>query len=57
MKIEFEDKSYIEAVKSKEPGKVTITIQAKDYTNALKKISNSVEITTEQWQQLIAGVK
>jgi nitrate reductase NapAB chaperone NapD len=57
MKIEFEDKSYIEVSKSKEPGKVIITIQAKDYTNDLKKISNSVEITIEQWQNLVTGIK
>jgi hypothetical protein len=57
MKIVFEDKSYVDIVKSNEPGKIIITIQAKDTTNALKKISNSVDLTLEQWQQLINGVK
>lgn len=57
MKIEFEDKSYIEVNKSIEPGKIIIMIQAKDATNSLKKISNSVEITLAQWQQLINSVK
>lgn len=57
MKIEFEDKSYIEVNKSIEPGKIVIMIQAKDATNSLKKISNSVEITLAQWQQLINGIK
>lgn len=56
-KIQFEDKSYIEVQKSQEPGKVIITIRANDANNLLKKIINSVEITTEQFQQLIAEIK
>lgn len=57
MKIEFEDKSYVEVNKSIEPGKIIITIQAKDAANSLKKISNSVEITSNQWQLLFNSVK
>lgn len=53
MKIEFEDKSYIEVVKSSTPNKVVISIQAKDYENPLKKITNSVEITKEQFQSFL----
>lgn len=56
MKIEFEDKSFVEIRKSNEPGKVLITIQAKDHENPLKKITNCVEITKEQFKQLISDV-
>jgi len=53
MKIDFEDKSYIEIKRSDNPGKVFIIIQAKDATNPLKKITNAVEITEEQLKKLI----
>lgn len=56
MKITFEDKSYIECVKSNNPGKVIITISAKDHTDPLKKITNAVEITTEEFKKLISDV-
>lgn len=56
MKITFEDKSYIECVKSDNPGKVIITISAKDHHDPLKKITNAVEITTEEFKQLISDV-
>jgi hypothetical protein len=56
MKITFEDKSYIECVKSDNPGKVVITISAKDRADPLKKITNAVEITTEEFKQLISDV-
>lgn len=56
MKITFEDKSYIECVKSDNPGKVVITISAKDRTDPLKKITNAVEITTEEFKKLISDV-
>ncbi len=56
MKIEFEDKSYIEISKSKEANKITVTICAKDYMNAQKTIANSVEITKEQLKELIDGL-
>lgn len=54
MKIEFSDKSYIECRKSDHPDKVVITISAKDYENPLKRITNAVEITTEEFKRLIA---
>ena len=56
MKITFEDSSFIEVSKSVD-NKILIIIQAKDYLNPLKKISNAVEITAEQFQQLIAEIK
>ena len=56
MKITFEDKSYIECAKSDNPGKVFITISAKDRSDPLKKITNAVEITTEEFKNLISEV-
>lgn len=56
MKITFTDKSFIECSKSDNPGKIVITISAKDGTDPLKKIVNAVEITTEEFKQLINNV-
>lgn len=56
MKITFEDKSYIECIKSANPGKIIITISAKDHNDPLKKITNAVEITSEEFKKLIADV-
>ena len=56
MKIVFDDKSYVTCYMSDEPGKVIITISAKDRTDPLKKITNAVEITTEEFKKLISDV-
>jgi hypothetical protein len=56
MKIEFADHSYIDCQKSAQPGKIMIIISAKDQTDPLKKIINAVELTAEQFQQLIKDV-
>jgi hypothetical protein len=55
MKIAFDDKSFVECLKT-EGNNIRITISAKDGNNALKKITNSVEITMEQFKQLISEV-
>jgi len=55
MKIEFEDKSYIECKKSSD-GKIIIIISAKDHNNALKKITNAVEISIDDFKRLIEDV-
>jgi len=55
MKIEFNDKSYLEFKKT-ENNKVVITVSAKDYENPLKKINNTVEITLEEFKQLISDI-
>lgn len=57
MKIQFEDKSYIDFQKSAEPGKIIVTILAKDQYNNMKNIANSVEITIEELAQLVNSVK
>lgn len=54
MKIEFKDKSYIECNKSDNPGKIVIVISAIDYENPLKKITNAVELTVEEFKKLIS---
>jgi nitrate reductase NapAB chaperone NapD len=56
MKITFDDKSYIECIKSDNPGKIIITISAKDHGDPLKKITNAVEITAEEFKKLISDV-
>ncbi len=52
MKIEFDDKSYVEVSRSKVSGKVIITIGARDQQNPLKKIINCVEIDESQLKDL-----
>lgn len=56
MKIEFEDKSYVEFRKSDNPGKVTLIISAKSHENNLKKITNIVEIDLSQFKALILDI-
>jgi hypothetical protein len=56
MKIEFKDRSYIECNKSAHPGKITMVISAKDHENPLKKITNAVELTVEEFKKLISDV-
>lgn len=57
MKIEFEDKSFIELKKSEHSDNIIIIIQAKDFSNPLKKITNAVEISVEQFNELIKEFK
>ena len=56
MKIEFEDKSYVEFRKSDNPGKVILIISAKSQDNILKKITNAVEIDLNQFKSLISDI-
>jgi len=56
MRIDFDDKSYVDCHKSDNPGKIVITISAVDRTDTLKKITNAVEITTEEFKKLISDV-
>ncbi len=57
MKLSFDDKSYVEVKKSTNPGKIIIIISAKDQSNPLKKITNAVEISEEEFKNLISDVK
>jgi hypothetical protein len=56
MKIQFSDKSFIDAKKT-EGGNVTIIIQAKDHENPLKKITNAVELSSEEFKKLISDIQ
>ena len=56
MRITFDDKSYIECQKSKEPGKIYVVISAKDAVDPLKNITNAVELTTEEFKKLISDM-
>jgi hypothetical protein len=53
MRIQFSDHSYIEVSKSSSPNKIMITIVAKNNNKPLEIIANSVELTTDQFHQLI----
>ena len=52
MKLEFDDKSYIEILHSKKPNKIQIIIAAKNH-NEGKTIVNSVEINQDQLYDLV----
>lgn len=56
MKITFNDKSYIECRKSDNPGKIIIVISAKSQDNPLKKITNAVEIDSDEFKSLISDI-
>lgn len=55
MKIEFDDSSYVELTLSA-PGKVLITLGAKDGINPLNIVINSAEITLKQLAELVADL-
>jgi hypothetical protein len=57
LKISWPDKSYIECTRSDNPGKIIITIGARDHLEPLKKVLNSVELTEEEFKRLIANVQ
>ena len=57
MKIEFDDKSFVEIKMSDIPGKILIMIQAKDYSNPLKKITNAVDLSMDEFKKLIGDIK
>jgi hypothetical protein len=52
MKITFEDHSYIEIVKSTN-GKIIVSIVARESPESLTTIASSVELTIEQFNDLI----
>lgn len=51
-KIQFDDKSYIDCQKSGD--KFIIIISARDASNPLKKITNAVELTEDEFKNLIS---
>jgi hypothetical protein len=57
MKIIFDDKSYIDCYKSDQPGKIMMVIAAKDATDPLKKITNAVELSMDEFKKLISDIQ
>lgn len=55
MRIDFPDQSFIE-ININPSNKVVILIQAKDHENPLKRISNSCEITIEEFKKLCSEI-
>jgi len=56
MRIEFDDGGWIEIVRAKTPGKVIVTVAAKDDKNSLTKHINSAEVTNVEFAQLIQSI-
>jgi len=56
MKIVFDDKSFIECKKSDNPGKIVLTISAKDRSDPLKKIINAAEISIDEFKTLVSDI-
>lgn len=55
MKIQFDDGSYIDCKQNSD--KVILIISAKDYENPRKKINNTVELSVEEFKQLISDIE
>jgi len=58
MKIEFEDKSYVEVLKNNDEIILVISsvLYNKEVGNQFKKIINSVKLTREQYNKLISDI-
>jgi len=55
MKIDFNDKSFID-IKKTDDNKIIVHISARDGFDPLKRVNNSVELTSEQCQKLIGDI-
>ena len=55
MKLEFEDKSYVE-IKKSAGGEILVMVSARDADNPLKKIINCVEISEKDFKFLISDM-
>jgi len=56
MRIDFDDGGWIEIVRAKTPGKVIVTVAAKDGQNSLTKHINSAEVTDVEFAQLAQSI-
>lgn len=56
MKIEFDDKGYVEIKKSNTPNKIWIVIQAIDPNDKNKKIVNAAEITSTELNKMLENL-
>lgn len=57
MKIQFTDGSFVECKKSENSDKIVVIISAKDYQNPLKRIDNAVELTLDEFKNLVSEIK
>ena len=55
MKIEFENKGYIEIQNSKDYSKIFISIASRQKDNKLELIVNTVELDKKQFKDLVSG--
>jgi len=56
MRINFEDKSFVEIKLSTKPGNIEIVLGAIDFDNPLKKVINSAEINIKDFAKLVYGL-
>ncbi len=57
MKITFDDKSFVTCYISDDGSKVIISISASDRSDKLKKTTNSVELTLDEFKTLVSDIK
>lgn len=57
MRIDFEDKSFISFEHSTSPGKVIISLGAKNFKNPLETIINSAELSLEEFNNLVNDIQ
>ena len=56
MRLDYNDKSFVEISLSKSPSKVNIILGAPDFDNPLKKIINSAEVDIKDFAALVYGL-
>jgi len=59
MRLDFDEcgKNFVEIRENKETGTIFISLSSQDSEDLLKTIVNSVEITKEQFRELISGIE
>jgi len=57
VKIKFDDNSYLEVKRSDKEDKIILIISARDYDNFKRKITNSVEISNDQFNEILKDLK
>lgn len=57
MRIDFDDKSYISFEHSAYPGKIIISLGAKNFKNPLETIVNSAEISMSEFTNLVNDIQ
>lgn len=57
MRVDFEDASFISFEHSQSPGKVIISLGAKNFKNPQETIVNAAEITINQFNDLVNDIQ